>query len=417
MAAEMDFEFMQPTWEVIQANLAHEPSLPQLAARVGGEIDRIEDRNAVVLPSDAYIVQFGKYVMATMRPGNRKNVARWISKMDSNSSSLLSPYLNDAVRFADKGTPVIMALDLEDVISPDLAKERLKSFDSLKDTKLNIDQVSAALSSIRGVTLGITIKNRVFGAIKVDFQEDVSFLKAVAKPLLLEALSRHSAMIDEFEEWDAVVQGKQIKIQGYLNPGGRRRIMSLLDAPPELRDAIQRAEKETSASSPSASTDSIKRLASQQYFRTVNDLIEDLRTKPETTAVKSFGQVGKWFGSYARKIDQLPMLNVDPELLSFGAFVSTSFRDAEASLRGSGGRSRVAQQNASASYGYYSGGRYGAYGAYARGEASAEQAARTRVRTEERVSTSTDARQIMLEIADASRDIRQKMTQKYQAEF
>jgi hypothetical protein len=159
-------------------------------------------------------------------------------------------------------------------------------------------------------------------------------------------------------------------------------------------------------------------LASQQYFKSVNDLVEDLRTKPDRSEVKTFGQVGKWFGVYARKIDQLPMLNVDPELLDFGAFVSTSLRDAEASMRGSGGRSRVAQQNTPAHYDYYGRtGRYGGYGVYAVEDIKAEQAERVRVRTQERVSTSSDVRQIMQELANATRDIRQRMTQKYQAEF
>ena len=43
MASHLDYEFMQPVWEVAMANLSYEPSLPRLAARWAGEIDRISN--------------------------------------------------------------------------------------------------------------------------------------------------------------------------------------------------------------------------------------------------------------------------------------------------------------------------------------------------------------------------------------
>ena len=34
-----------------------------------------------------------------------------------------------------------------------------------------------------------------------------------------------------------------------------------------------------------------------------------------------------WVGRYARKIEQLPILNVDPELLEYSAYVSARLQD------------------------------------------------------------------------------------------
>jgi hypothetical protein len=56
------------------------------------------------------------------------------------------------------------------------------------------------LTSIRGATLGVTLADRPFGKIKVDFAEDVLFTPEVAKTLLLKSLARRGAMINEIEE-------------------------------------------------------------------------------------------------------------------------------------------------------------------------------------------------------------------------
>jgi hypothetical protein len=45
------------------------------------------------------------------------------------------------------------------------------------------------------------------------------------------------------------------------------------------------------------------------------------------------------------------------------------------------------------------------------------QSDRTRIRTEERVSSATDARGIMQEVLQQTAQIRVKMSQKYSAEF
>ncbi len=415
MAGQMDFEFMQSSWEVALTRVSDEPSLPKIAAKWNGSIDRIERRGTVRLPNDAYLVKFGKEIVGVMRPANRQSVARWLKQVDSNGGQhRLSPYLKEAVGFAqNQGTPIIMALDLQNAVSAEFLRRRFAEDDKLKATDIDVDQLVDVLSSIRGVTLGITIRNELYGAIKVDFEKDVTVLGDLAKPMLLEALARHSAMIDEFEDWKTTVQGTQIRIGGKLYPSGLRRILSLLDAPASLQ------QMET-ASDPQQSEQDQKRLASQQYFQTVTQQVADLRGRDGQT----MGQVGIWCGRAARKIDQLPLLNVDEELLEYGAFVSEGLRQAESVLRSVGGRTRVRQTSqtggsSSYDYGYsYGYGRWGAYGRYGvRDDARAEQQQRTAIATQERFAGATSTRQIMQQIDTATAEVRRKMVAKYQAEF
>ena len=60
-----------------------------------------------------------------------------------------------------------------------------------------LDQLSAALASVQGMMLGITVTDQVYGKVKVDFEQGVPLTADQAKPLLLETLSNHGAMIDE----------------------------------------------------------------------------------------------------------------------------------------------------------------------------------------------------------------------------
>jgi hypothetical protein len=49
---------------------------------------------------------------------------------------------------------------------------------------------------------------------------------------------------------------------------------------------------------------------------------------------KSYNGIAYWYEKYAKDIDQLPILNVDPELLNYGLGVSVMLRSIAGSLRG-----------------------------------------------------------------------------------
>jgi hypothetical protein len=417
MASHIDFETMHPHWEAALAAVSYEPSMVKAAARWGGQIDRIGQRDAVLLPDDTYLVQFGKRMVGTMRPASRQQVARWLRQIDTQSRDerQLSPYLQQAVRYAeDIGTPIILALDTQDILSAEFVRQRLGEAKSLQGLNLDLDQLSEAIASLKGVTLGITVGDRVFGKLKVEFDKDISALGQAAKPLLLEALSNNGAMIDEFEDWTAKVEPNRISIEGYFYKSGMQRIMSLLDAPASFHQhAASVADAESAQST-------LLLLSSQHYFKSASSLIDDLASKK---GGKTMGQIAMWFGRYASKIDALPILNVDSELLDWGGFTANSLRDAEAALRGAASRTRTREVNAPAQYRYY--GRYGynvgwnwgGGGYVAQEDLQAASQQRARIRTEERLGGAKQVQDIMQQVTQSTADIRRRMTDKYQAEF
>jgi len=432
LAMHIDLALWVELWEAAILELDHEPDMGKVAAMTGGTADTVIGREAVDLPEDAYVVKFGKSTAAFMAPANRQAVARWLRETDAHMEPGLSPYLSEAYAFAnDVGTPVILALDLEDALpSAGIKAQLAEAKEFLTQHKLDADQLAKMLAGIRGITLGITFGERPFGKIKVDFREAVPISADAAKAALIHVLAKRGAMIEEFEDWKPAVKGKQVTLEGNLEASGMRRISTLFARPPSLKPA----RPQSSSVASDQNKESVARVASQGYFHKVVDLLQDLQTKNKTNSNATIPQVGVWMDKYASKIDQLSVLNVDPDLVGYGAFVSDSLRAAHNSITSGAANSRIRQANSQMQYDYYSGGTtygytyrdgfygagyvpYGTYGTVAVPDQTAYARERARIRTEERVTSTNDARGIVQNIQQATADMRRKMTQKYQAEF
>jgi hypothetical protein len=362
-------------------------------------------------------------------PANRQDVARWMKRIETASLAGLSPYLQVAKQFAQQNAHLIVAIDLEEVLGAEEVKAKLAAFESLKGKGIDLDKAGQALASIRGLTLGLRVTDRRNGGLRVDFNEDISVIRDVAKPLLLEALGNQGMMINEFRDWDVQVSEKQVRLTGILEDGGTRRLLSFLDTPPSL----QLAEDQPAAE---PTPESLVRLASQQYFSSISSLLGDLRNDKQNR--QTMGQISVFFRNYARRIDRLPILNVDPVLVSFGRWVSTSLREGQIAVTEAAGRSRVGQMEVSQANamnmgmqtGVAWGGGWGPGGMQVAAAGfqgwggfcprAADQAtgqAQALVRTQERQRGTMSANLILQAIDNAAADMRVAMTQKYNVEF
>jgi len=428
LASQLDLQVMQPIWEAALLNADDEVSIPTVAQRRGGTVDVVAGESTAVLPDDTYVIKFGPTVVGAMKPANRQSVARWIESSRDADRRPLPPYLEEAVGYVQNvGTPIIIALDLENALGPAMIRARLEEMACLEGKTVDLDKLSQALASVRGVTLGITLVQRRYGSIKIDFSQDVSSAAEFAKPLLLEILGSQGAMIDEFNDWTVKVSSTQMTLSGALEASGLRRILSLLE-PPHSPDY-----KPPQPSAGTQPDELSAALASQEYFKTVTTLLDDLKGKRKSSEFVTWGQVGLWFERYATKIDNLPILNVDNELLDYGAFVSDSLRQSETAMKGIGARSGYRQTQLSNTGGagyytgpYYSGAYYGpaaragaagAYTAAAHANLAYRGQAEAQIRTQEKIQGNANAHFIMQGIDQATSAVRRTMTQKYKMEF
>ncbi|QDU29360.1 hypothetical protein ETAA8_44690 [Anatilimnocola aggregata] len=430
LAMDMDLQLWTPVWEAAVIELDHNPDMAKVAQMTGGAPDVIADLQVVALPSDAYVVKFDTETAAFMAPANRQSTTRWLRSVLAKNDLNLSPYLFEAFKYAnDRGTPVIVAIDLEGAFPIGEVRAHLAAGgDFVKQNKLDPELVAQTIAGVRGITLGVTFSDKPFGKVKIDFTDDISLAPEMAKAAMIHAFSNHGVMLNEFYDWKPEVSGKSASLEGFLTPSGMRRVSSLFNRPPSLKP-LDPAKVATPKSK-----EEIMKEASIAYFHAVEGQLQDLKQTKQGTAVSSMGQIGVWMSKYANKIDQLSVLYVDPELVDYGAYVSDTLRSSYNAIRSGAARSRIRQVDTPMQYDYYTqtntygytvrdgwfGGGYTPYGytnTYAVPDQQAYIHARTQAATEERVTSGNQARDIFQGIEKATGDIKRKMTQKYSADF
>jgi len=438
IATQLDLEAMRPVWEVGVVEFDSPVLLATIARQLGGVLDMVTGLQAVRLPDNSFIVELSPRLRGAMVPANRQQVARWLGESDGH----LSPYLQQAVRFAENQSEIIIALDLTESVTADEVAHRMGANmdvyqDILRQSPLEPKDLAELLASIKGVMLGVTFRDEVYGKIRVDFGSDASKLAPIAKPLLLAVIGHQGAMIDDFADWTAAVEGTQVTLGGKLSASGVMRLSSLVELPTQglHRQTEQPTTQEAPANEPKTMLQ-----ATQEYFQATENLMRDLRS--HKGEAKTIGTIGMWFENYARKIERLPMLNVDKEMLDYGVYLANQLRNASMAIKGAGIRTRpeeMAASSAAGGGGFSFGGGYGvsAYGSSAdyvmaraagnspemaafntfKAEARQEQAARLQVRANEKAQAATSVQGIMAQIATATTQVRRDMTEKYQVNF
>jgi hypothetical protein len=255
--------------------------------------------------------------------------------------------------------------------------------------------------------LVIKIGDKCHGKLIVDFAEDPASLKDVAKPLMLQAIGGAGIMLEEFADWKVSIGKSTLALEGDLGPESMRRLMGLVSVPTESMTAV--AQETAAAPKPKTTPVSAMAEASRTYFKTVDKQFTSLQLKHKDA--KTFGQVAQWITNAARRIDRMPTLDVDPEMIAYGAGVSMQLREMAASLQGIGINS--AERNA-AIYGgdtYYSGWDGWYY------SDSDTQGQRRQVRAEEKAAGARSAREIAVKLENEAAAMRAKMSQKYKLQF
>ena len=396
LAAEIDYEHMQPRWELAVADLADSRTAAMIARTSKGVLDPIGNLPAVAIRDDSYVVELDAKRLGAMAPANRQAVARWLREIQSRTSPALSAYLKGSLVASDT-SQIVIAFDLEEAVPPEVIRAKLAASESLAAKKVDIEAAAKALASVRGLALEVAVSDVASGRLRVHFGGDATPLAPVAHPLLLEILGDLGARIADVESWKVTTEPQRITFNGPLTTAGMRRVLALVDSP---TSAILTSEKQPR---PQTSQGSAKAFASQQYFRSLMSVLDDLRAEGKT--LKTIGQNGMWFDKWARRIDRMPIRNVDPELLDFGRAVSTALRSMAGDIRGIGIHSAAQNaQVAANNYSYYGDWFY----------VDAQQRA---VRAQERSKGVLAARDTYQTIENEASRLRQTLSERYEIAF
>jgi hypothetical protein len=325
LAAQLEPQTLNNTWEAGLIQLKDPFTLEMIASQERGQINDLADQKVVWSPRNFYAAQLAPNRLAVFHPANRQEASRWLRAAKGRKSDL-SPYLHQASKMASAEKPVVMAIDLTDMLEPKLVGLGLGKAKALEGKNADMNQLIPFVTSLKGLTFsGRLDATGIVGELRLDFGQSAEPFKAYLKPLLLEALMKVGASYPELDNWNLEVQGNVCTLRSRIKADDLRQILSIVHPPLPSLDQSGGSPGDASA----------KGKASLRYFREVSGLVSTLDSKLKNApSYLSYETSSLWHDKYAKQIDQLPILDVDPELVAYGADMSMKLRAIGASLKG-----------------------------------------------------------------------------------
>ena len=408
MAAEVQPSTLESIWEMSVIEMKQVPPAKAIADAEGGYIDRVWDKDAVCSPINAYFVPLDGNTLASITPANRAAISKWVRTPTSPEGNVASEYLKPVLTGLGDQTDIVMAMDLEGAFSLPRIRRWLDE-SAIKEIKpTDMDAVTRTLGGLKGITFEMKVNQDVTGKLNVDFDKDASVLRESAKPILTGVLNAAGMRMDDLQSWNAVVVGKRVTMEGKVSAQSLRRLLSIVQSPiPAVTVAAPPAAAAPgdAAASPAA--------ASQKYYKVICATLDGF------SAQNSASDSAMWARSAAKRIEKLPILNVDPQLVQWGTLVSTKLKQAGATMGMA--QTEINSRVAGVMDPGYSIGYYDNEGNYTSdvSRVDSENASRQRRQAalEQRAQAQQQAVQILGEIAETRPQIRAAMVEKYQVEF
>lgn len=340
MASSVDLsEEVEADWQLFLAHSTLLPETKEIAKRHGATLEKISGFDAMLSPRGVYIVRLGQETVGAYSPPNRQRVRKMLditkegSKLAANLSSSVS-------QFEAAGATMLFALDLEGVCSAADITAHLKGDNSLKDTKVKPEELAELLATLKRVALRVNISDKAAATVDIELGKPADIFGPVAAKVLDGALSGKGLQIEDVKDFTAKVNGNTVTLTGNLSGSSLGRLFSLFTPP---RPSAPAADPKTATGDKGAVPD--KAAATLAYYRSVDEYLKDvqrIRTAQDPAAAASF------LTRYATKIEQLPILGVDPDLLNWTEKTVATLRQASGQLRQSrinGRRAMMEQAN------------------------------------------------------------------------
>ncbi len=318
---------LHPAWSLSLVSSSAGIPIHAIAEAEQGYVDWLGSSQIVWSPKDAYFVAVDLKTLGIYYPADRQMVSKWLDWTKSQTAASISDYLKFASDSANGKSQIVMAIDLQDVPQPHRITQILGTLPMLKENNQLSQKWQDLLMGIRGLTVKLTVNKDITGELTVDFEDDPSVLAPYEKQLVMSALSRYGATIADLDQWTFRTNAASIVATGSLSTDSFRRLMTLMEIPSTQYDdtySQQAGAPQANAPAPTQpSADDIKLKATKTYYDSLTTLINDLHKERDVTTYNYM----LWYEKYAKKIDNLPMLNVDNDLLNFGQAVADTFRD------------------------------------------------------------------------------------------
>ena len=413
VAAAVDLDSADERWKLgmLQTH-ASPPALTALAAREGGYVEQLQTQNVAWTPRNFYLFAYPERIVGFAVPTDRQLLTGWIRSFLAKPRTFPPSWADRAIYRADAGAAIVLAVNLDQAFAPKQVEDWLRTFQSetVQRNKINFDMLAGRLAGAKSAFLQVDVKETIEGTIRIDFEYPVDMLRPVAKELILAAVDDYGAGLGDLKRWTAEAKDKTITLSGRLSEDTVRRILSFIAAP-RLTPAHE-SYGDTPPSSPGESTKAAPPStaepsrdagpkATQQYYRSVIDIVQTLKGHK----ADSQRSAKVWYDRSAKQIEDLPLLNVDSELLDWGSAMARNLREMASGIN-------YAQKDTNFRIHRTAGGYYGGYGYGGDRAANAEV---IKKQYADVMSVQLDTRWQAIETSVA--DMRRKLVTKYKVDF
>lgn len=401
IAADLNLKSFETSWDIGYVTLTGWRNTETLAKSMKGYIDSIAGKSVIWTPRQSYLVPMANNVIGIVRPSDRKLVARWLNKEIGTGSSA---YLKKHAVQGSKFISLLLAVDLQDTWSPIALERKIESFESLKG--MDMKSVATTLSSVHGIRIIVGRRNLNECIISLDFGSSPANLLPVAKNFFVEVLQRNQSSMPEASNWVASMDGNTIAFRGSITVDTLDHLLGI------FRVQGQAADITSSGLEPIQDPRSESALleTNKTFYAKSTNIIKRVRDY----SASNTGSRAQMNGQMARRLDDLPTLNVDPELVNFTVAVSKGLRGNMVAMQQTNikaGAEAIANNAGAPQIGFQGGWQGGNFGF------QDDSNSLSRYADMAQAQGNYSYRELIAKIDEMEADIRRRMTEKYKVQF
>lgn len=310
MLAEVDpLDQLRPIWDLSVIDLYKAPDVLGFAAQEQAAIEHLDGHRLIQTHTGALVLEVKTQRLLTSAMATRQMFSRCLKGAGPDAPLRLSPYLKKAADELPDEAQVVIGLDLDHVFTRQVAQDILG-----KDAS---PRVVECVSTIKGLTCAVLVDKTRKVTIRVDFGQKVDALGKSPRVTLQPILDVLGFSDDKLEivRPTGHAESHAVVIKGELLPN---RLLELF-----RKFESTGANHDYGSSPPPPANADPKQLtivATQKYLAALQSMLTELKGTMRRDTIAEMSE------KYASKIDALPMLNVDPDLLTYSANVSGSLR-------------------------------------------------------------------------------------------
>ena len=265
--ADLDIGSLRPKWEAGYAVLNQPVDAKKLADRLGGYVDNVVNHDVVHAPNQTYFVPGEDHPerLGILRPTDRSLLAGWLTPV---IDVKYTPFLSAHAKQPESYLSFMLAIDLNNVLSPIPLKTRLEGLKSLKSN--SPESVAGTLASIEGCSIIVGRRSLNECIAKFEFSKSPSSLKLIAPELLAEILQRNGTDAPEVKQWEVSVEGNSLSLKGPVTQSSLSGLMGIFSLQSQAQQAAARASLSEQSEEQRVAYES------KHYFDEVNSIIEHM---------------------------------------------------------------------------------------------------------------------------------------------